>query len=88
MLAFIAEILTGLVSLLTGVLPQSPFQGITLGEGIDTALGWLNWVFPVNECARIFGLWLAAALIVGVASFVIRKGTGVIGGITGAGGGD
>lgn len=85
MLGFIAEILSGLVGLLCGVLPTSPFQGISLGEGIDTALGWLNWVFPVGDCARIFGLWLAAALIVGVASFIIRKGTGVIGA---AGGGD
>lgn len=79
MLAFLASILGGFVGLLVGVLPLSPFQNIALGDGVDTALGWLNWVFPVGDCFGIFSLWLAAAVIVGVVSFLVRKAMGVIG---------
>lgn len=79
MLEFLASILGGIVGLLTSVLPLSPFQNIALGEGVDTALGWLNWVFPVNDCLGIFTLWLAAAIIAGVVSVLVRKATGVIG---------
>lgn len=85
MLEFLVGLVEGFVGLLTGILPTSPFQGISLSEQLGTALGWLNWFFPVNECARIFGLWLTAALIVGVASFIVKKGTGVIGAATGGG---
>lgn len=79
MIGFLGGILGGLVRLLIGVLPLSPFQGITLGEGFDTAIGWLNWVVPVNDMLGIFTLWLAAALAAGVVSFIVRKATGVIG---------
>lgn len=85
MLGFIVDILGGIVGLLCSLLPLSPFQGIALGDGVETALGWLNWVFPVGTCATIFGLWIAAGIIFGVVSFVIRKATGVIGGVTGGG---
>lgn len=85
MLEFLVRLVEGFVGLLAGILPVSPFQGIALSEQLGTALGWLNWVFPVNECARIFGLWLSAAIIVAIASFIVKKGTGVIGAATGGG---
>lgn len=79
MLGFLVDLFNGFISLLTGLLPQSPFQNITLGQGIDTALGWLNWLVPVGDMLGIFSLWLAAAVIVGVVNFIIKKSTGVIG---------
>lgn len=79
MLTFLAELLGGFINLLTGVLPQSPFQNITLGEGVGTALGWLNWIVPVGDMLGIFALWLTAAVICGVVMFIVRKATGVVG---------
>lgn len=79
MLGFLVDLLGGFVSLLTGVLPQSPFQDITLGEGIDTALGYLNWIIPVGDMLGVFALWLTAAVIIGVVNFIVKKATGVIG---------
>lgn len=85
MLGLLGGVLGGLIRLLISVLPLSPFQGITLGEGFDTALGWLNWILPVNDMLGVFALWLSALIVCGVVSVIVRKATGVIGVATGGG---
>lgn len=79
MLGIIVDLLTGFVSMLTGVLPQSPFQDLTLGEATGVALGWLNWLVPVQQMLGIFSLWLTAAVVAGVANFIVKKTLGVVG---------
>lgn len=71
MLALLVGLFSGIVHILTGVLPTSPFQGITLPESVDMALGWLNWLVPVNDMMRVFGAWLAAGIIVAIVRFVL-----------------
>lgn len=57
------EVITGLLDSvfvwMVSVLPQDPFdtylQAVT---GLQTGLGWLNWMFPVHDAAVFFSLWI------------------------------
>lgn len=71
MLQLLVGIFSGLVGFLSGVLPTSPFQGITLPESVGVALGWLNWLVPVNDMLRVFAAWLVAGIIVAIVRFVL-----------------
>lgn len=63
MISAILSLLNGILGFLAGMLPDSPFATIVEGnETVLTAIGWLNWLFPVGQCLAIFGLWLAALL--------------------------
>ena len=59
MIDAIFALLNGILSFLNGILPDSPFATIIEGnDAVLTALGWLNWLFPVGTCLGIFGVWL------------------------------
>lgn len=79
MLGFLVDFFGGLVSLLTGTLPQSPFQNMSLGSAVGMAIGWLNWLVPVGDMAGVFALWLSALILAAVVAFCVKKATGVIG---------
>lgn len=85
MLEFIVGFFEGIYHTLTGILPVSPFQGISFSDAVGTALGWLNWLVPVGDMLGIFSLWLTAAIVAAVANFIVRKATGVVGGVVGGG---
>lgn len=65
MLGLIVGAIGGLVQILTTFLPRSPFSDylIALPDWTDTALGWLNWLVPVQACFNFFLAWLAAVAI-------------------------
>ena len=63
MISAILSLLNGILGFLAGLLPDSPFGTIVEGnESVLTAIGWLNWLFPVGQCLGIFGIWLGALL--------------------------
>lgn len=65
MLGVIVNLFSGIIGLLTTFLPLSPFKDAIsmLPAWTDTALGWLNWLIPVQACLNFFLLWLTALLI-------------------------
>ena len=85
MLGFIVDFFSNLVTTLSSVLPESPFSNLQIGQGVQNALGWLNWLVPVGDMAALFAVWLAAALIIAVVSFALKKGKGLVNAFTGGG---
>lgn len=74
MIAFLLQLVTGLMSWLSDVLPASPFSDIVLAlDGVGQAIGWLNWLVPVTDMAALFGVWLLAAAIWQVVNFVLKR---------------
>lgn len=79
MIAFLVNLAAGLLSWLSGVLPRSPFADMSLAlSGIADAIGWLNWVVPVGDMAVLLGVWLLAAAVWQVVSFVSSRFNGVL----------
>lgn len=73
MLGVIVNLFSGIIGLLTSLLPLSPFKDAisSLPEWTDTALGWLNWLIPVQACLNFFLLWLTALLITTALSLIL-----------------
>lgn len=72
MLSFLFNVLKGLFGILNSFLPDDPFTPyIRSFDAWDTALGWLNWVIPVNTCLVIAGLWLTALVAFTVISYAL-----------------
>ena len=72
-LGFIGDAVQGLFGWLADVLPQSPFTGLQLPQGVDTALGWLNWLVPMGGIMALYAAWLAAVLLYRVIRFVAKR---------------
>ena len=68
MLGFLTVILTKVLLWLSEVLPDSPFQDLTLSSTLGLGLGWLNWFVPVGQFLEIMAVWRIALW----ASVVIR----------------
>jgi len=58
----IIRVVAGAVSAVIGLLPESPFQSITLPPQVATIMGYAAWFLPIHE-AVIF----LQALVVAVA---------------------
>lgn len=72
MLSFLFGLISGVLSLLTNFLPDSPLRGVIDALYTwDTALGWLNWVVPVGQMLAVFTLWLAALVTYTVVSYAL-----------------
>lgn len=76
---FIAAIGGAVISLLLAVLPTSPFLGMTLGGEYETALGWLNWILPVDGMLGLLMAWILAGIFWAVIQWVIDKVEGLAG---------
>lgn len=66
--------LNGLVTALNFVLqllPDSPFQSITLGP-VAEYIGYVNWFFPIQEILLFLSVWLAAVLIYYAYTVILR----------------
>lgn len=64
--------LTGLVNLLTSVLPLSPFQSYILYFNAWPYIGWVNWFVPVKGYLVIWGSWLSAVGLYYIYSAILR----------------
>lgn len=74
MIAFLLNMVSGLLAWLSGVLPHSPFANMSLVlNGVADAIGWLNWVVPVGDMVALLGVWLVAAAVWQVVSFVMYR---------------
>lgn len=74
MIAFITGLLHTIFGFFSSLLPDSPFQDMfTMTEAMSTGLGWLNWLFPVNECLGLFLAWLALMVVVVGARIIFLK---------------
>lgn len=74
MISFLVKLVSGLFQWLGTVLPVSPFTGLSLAlGGVANAIGWLNWVVPVGQIAVLYGVWLLAAAVWQVVSFVTSR---------------
>lgn len=63
MMSFITGLLKGLFSLILAILPDSPVQSwITNIDSLQTALGWLNWLFPLGTCVGLSAMYLGLLL--------------------------
>lgn len=59
-----------ILNLLLTLLPLSPFASLQLPEGVDLAIGWLNWVVDIDACIRLMAAWIACALVAAVVGIV------------------
>lgn len=74
MIAFLLQLVSGLLGWLSDVLPMSPFSGLGLAlDGLSDAIGWLNWLVPVSGILSLFGVWLVAAAVWQVVHFVMAR---------------
>lgn len=72
MLDALLGLLQGLLQLLGGLLPASPFgEWATVTEGMRLGIGYLNWVIPLADMLAIFALWLALGVAVSIARFIL-----------------
>ena len=84
MLDLIFNLVSGALNFLSGLLPDSPFEGILDGLQLaSTALGWLNWGFPVGECLAAMAAWLAICAAIIAVKITYKKATGVWSAATG-----
>ena len=71
MVSVLLGFFTSFVAWLVSHLPISPFASLTLGFNgfagsgitVDTLMGWLNWLVPVQDMLLLFQAWCAAALL-------------------------
>lgn len=47
---------------LLALLPLSPFADLELPQGVDLAIGWLNWFVDLDACVRLMAAWIMCAL--------------------------
>lgn len=72
MIDVILSFLNGILGFLNGILPDSPFTDIIEGnETMLNALGWLNWLVPINDLLAIFSVYLVALLAYQAASLAL-----------------
>lgn len=73
MLTFLVGLFEGLVGVISGVLPESPFVNMSLTAEFDLALGYLNWVLPVGNCLNWFVVWVGLMLTVTLVKWTASK---------------
>ena len=84
MLNFLTGLISGILGFLNGVLPDSPFQSFLQGaQGLQTGLGWLNWVVPIGDMILVFTAWLAVLLVWASVDMALGKSTGIFGKLVG-----
>ncbi|MCD7921666.1 MAG: hypothetical protein LUG27_04410 [Clostridiales bacterium] len=60
MISLLCRLLTNLI----GRLPASPLNGVvTALDGLDSMMGWLNWVVPFKACFAIMSAWCACLAV-------------------------
>ena len=81
MLEFIVAAFNAVVTFLGSLLPTSPFANIQLAGDMGLALGWLNWVVPIQACGVLFAAWLAAFAVYIVVKFVKKHTLDIVGNV-------
>lgn len=63
-------IVSFILTTIMALLPMSPFADMVLPEGVDVAIGWLNWFVDIQGCVRLMAAWIACAVIVSVVQVI------------------
>ena len=72
MLSWFYELITAFASVLSSVLPTSPFQQYIRAVGNLPYLGILNWFIPVGALVKIGAAWLGAIALFYLYSIAMR----------------
>lgn len=67
----IGSSISGVLSWLLALLPDSPFQSISNSD-VSSYLGTLNWFIPLAQIVAILELWLIAVLTFYIYSIILR----------------
>lgn len=70
---FLLVLITKIADLFSAFLPVSPIQTFAndgLGNLPMQALGWLNWVIPMQDMLGIFTIWIEAYLLFITVKFI------------------
>lgn len=79
MMDFVLDMLKGLLGFVANALPDSPVtQWIGNLDSLQTALGWLNWVFPLGTCVGLFALYLGLLLAWAGVRYLLGKPLGTV----------
>lgn len=54
------------------MLPNSPFQQVTVPEGLVRFLGYVNWIVPFGTMLTTLGLWVTAMATYYLVSAIMR----------------
>lgn len=68
--SLIYVIVSFILTTVMALLPMSPFTDLALPEGVDVAIGWLNWFVDVRGCCVMMAAWIAAAVLVTVVQVI------------------
>lgn len=83
MIEFITQLFSTFFEFLTGVLPQSPFQDLTLNSAVTQWLGWLNWVVPIGDMLNFLticiSIYVGAKIAITVFNLTARTAEKVTG---------
>jgi hypothetical protein len=74
LISFINKLISGLslaLSSIVSLLPDSPFKDINVSLD-SNLLGYLNWMFPIDDMLSVLTLWVSSILIYYVYSIVLR----------------
>lgn len=71
-LTAIVGILNRFASLLSAILPVSPFKELIAGWEVPEGVKWLNWFIDVEGMLKIFSLWLVAYVVYLGISVILR----------------
>lgn len=64
--------LGSIAKMVLGLLPDSPFQAITVVSDVAPMLGSLNWIVPVGEILAILQAWVLAIGIFYIYQVILR----------------
>lgn len=68
--SLIYVIISFILTTVMALLPMSPFTDLALPEGVDVAIGWLNWFVDVQGCCTMMAAWIACAVVVTVVQVI------------------
>lgn len=67
----LGALLISALSWVVSFLPDSPFQAVS-NKDVQSFLGTLNWILPLQEIVAILQLWISAVTIYYVYQIILR----------------
>lgn len=61
-----------IIGLILSLLPDSPFQSLSMPSSVSTRLGYLNWLVPVSSILTVLTAWLTAVSIFYIYQIILR----------------
>lgn len=72
MIAFILDLINGLLGVLSTLLPLDPIQDyFEVTQSMRLGISWLNWFFPVREAATFMMVWIGLMVMIRSAQWML-----------------